>query len=76
MSSPSEWTEWTWQSPRYQAAPRPTARAGGKLKLDKALSPKVLSRQRAITAEVVEGSGDGLELRLIEVSPEGAMGGW
>lgn len=39
-SSPSEWSEWTWQSPRYQAAPRPTARADGKLKLDKVLLPE------------------------------------
>jgi transposase len=40
VSSPSEWTEWTWQSPRYQAAPLPTARADGKLKLDKVLPSK------------------------------------
>ena len=26
---PSEWTECRWQSPRYQARPRPLARSGG-----------------------------------------------
>lgn len=26
---PSEWTECRWQSPRYQARPRPPARSGG-----------------------------------------------
>ncbi|MER5503143.1 hypothetical protein ABT096_39045 [Streptomyces sp. NPDC002561] len=39
-------------------------------------SPRTTELYEVVAGEAGDGDGDGLELRLIEVAPEGASGGW